>query len=265
MQGVEGFPTVMPHCWGRTFTLDEGACRVSARASGERRRVLVLKTKRSQEAGGASGSGDAGAAPAQLLFLPGASGNTDFWRPVAALLRTPVAAVQHVGWPGFGPTPPVPGVTSVEHLVERVVGSIQRPTALIAQSMGGVVALLATLAKPELVTHLVIAALSAGVDMKRHGARDWRPPRDEISRSDPSHLFAAYDEDLSSRLSSIEVPTLLLWGDSDPVSPVSVGRWLATVLPRSALHVIQDGTHTFSNARAGEVAPLIDLHLSTKA
>lgn len=202
---------------------------------------------------------------AQLLFLPGASGNTDFWRPVAALLRARAATVRHVGWPGFGPTPPEPGVVSLEQLAERVVGSIQAPTALIAQSMGGVIALLVALARPELVTHLVIAALSGGVDMQRHGARDWRPPRGEINPADPSHLFAAYSEDLSSRLSSIEVPTLLLWGDRDPVSPVSVGRWLATVLPKSVLHVVQGGTHTFSNVLAGEVAPLIDIHLSISA
>lgn len=136
---------------------------------------------------------------AQLLFLPGASGNTDFWRPVAALLRTPAETVRHVGWPGFGPTPPAPGVVSLEHLAQRVVDDIQAPTALIAQSMGGVVALLAALARPRLVTHLVIAALSGGIDMKRHGAQDWRPPRDQINPADPSHLFAAYDQDLASR------------------------------------------------------------------
>lgn len=201
----------------------------------------------------------------QLLFLPGASGNTDFWRPVAALLRTPAETVRHVGWPGFGPTPPAPGVVSLEHLAQRVVDDIQAPTALIAQSMGGVVALLAALARPRLVTHLVIAALSGGIDMKRHGAQDWRPPRDQINPADPSHLFAAYDQELASRLPSIDVPTLLLWGDSDPVSPVSVGQWLSTVLPRSSLHVIRGGTHTFSNGLAGEVAPLIDSHLSTAA
>jgi pimeloyl-ACP methyl ester carboxylesterase len=154
---------------------------------------------------------------------------------------------------------------SLEHLAQRVVDDIQAPTALIAQSMGGVVALLAALARPRLVTHLVIAALSGGIDMKRHGAQDWRPPRDQINPADPSHLFAAYDQDLASRLPSIDVPTLLLWGDSDPVSPVGVGQWLSTVLPRSSLHVIRGGTHTFSNGLAGEVAPLIDSHLSTAA
>lgn len=199
--------------------------------------------------------------PAQLLFLPGASGNVDFWKPVAALLRSPLEEVHHVGWPGFGPTPSDPKITTLQELADQVASRIDRPTAVVGQSMGGVVALLATLAKPELVTHLVIAALAGGIDLKRHGAREWRPPRDEIDPRDPSHLFVAYDRDLLPLLPSIRVPTLLLWGDSDPVSPVGAGRWLARVLPNSTLHVVAGGAHTFANTRAAEVAPLIGGHL----
>lgn len=199
--------------------------------------------------------------PDKLLFLPGASGNVDFWKPVAEQLRTPIATVKHVGWPGFGPTPAEPSVASLPSLVERVVAEIDRPTALVAQSMGCVVAILAALSRPDQVTHLVLAALSGGVDMKRHGARDWRPPSQEIT-SEPSHLFAAYSEDLSPLLPSIAVPTLLLWGDSDPISPVGVGQWLSEVLHRAELHVVRGGGHTFANSKADEIAPLIDRHLS---
>jgi poly(3-hydroxyoctanoate) depolymerase len=94
--------------------------------------------------------------PQQFLFLPGASGNIEFWRPVAELLGRPVEQMHYIGWPGFGPTPPDPEVTSLGKLVRLVAGRIQGPTALIAQSMGGVVALLAALEKPALVTHLVL-------------------------------------------------------------------------------------------------------------
>jgi poly(3-hydroxyoctanoate) depolymerase len=199
--------------------------------------------------------------PQQFLFLPGASGNIEFWRPVAELLGRPVEQMHHIGWPGFGPTPPDPEVISLGKLVRLVSGRIQGPTALIAQSMGGVVALLAALEKPALVTHLVLAALSGGIDMRRHGARDWRAPREEIDESDSSHLFAAYDQDLSSLLPTLRIPSLLLWGDDDPVSPVGVGRWLSTVLPSSRLHVVRGGTHTFCHAQANEVAALIRAHL----
>jgi pimeloyl-ACP methyl ester carboxylesterase len=201
------------------------------------------------------------AAPAQLAFLPGASGDTSLWEPVAEQLQTAVRSRRHIGWPGFGPTPADPSVTTLAHLVQRVSATIDQPTALIAHSMGGVVALLAALDKPQLVTHLVLSALSGGIDLARHGGRNWRPPRSEITGALP-YLFAAYDDDLSPRLPSIATPTLLLWGDQDAVSPVAAGQWLSQVLPHARLYVVRGGAHTFARAHAGEIAPLIDGHLS---
>ena len=207
-------------------------------------------------------AGPAGVAPEQLLFLPGASGNTDFWRPVAAALPVTLPT-HHVGWPGVGPTPPDPGITSLQGLVHSVVARLDRPTALVAQSMGCVVAVLAALERPQQVTHLVLAALSGGVDLQRHGAVDWRPPRTQVDPANPAHVFAAYDGDVTTRLPDVVAPTLLLWGDADPLSPVSVGRWLVDTLPRAALHVVAGGTHTFCHDRADVVAPLVSNHIVT--
>ncbi|CAN7601217.1 alpha/beta fold hydrolase [Rhizobacter sp. LjRoot28] len=197
----------------------------------------------------------------QILFLPGASGNTAFWKPVAAQLNIAGTRTAHVGWPGFGPTPFDPDVSSLPELAAAVSGRIVEPTALVAQSMGAVVAILAAMRRRHLVTHLVLAALSGGVDMKRHGARDWRPHRSSLDPTDPLHLFAAYDEDLTPLLSSMTMPVLLLWGGCDEISPVPVGEWLTEVLPRAALHVVPDGNHTFCNSHPERVAPRIRNHL----
>ncbi|MCP6695839.1 alpha/beta fold hydrolase [Pseudomonas donghuensis] len=51
--------------------------------------------------------------PQKILFLPGASGNNQFWKPVAEALETSIA-VQHMGWPGFGDSPANPQVTFPE-------------------------------------------------------------------------------------------------------------------------------------------------------
>ena len=56
-------------------------------------------------------------------------------------------------------------------------------------------------------------------------------------------------------------PVLLLWGDDDPISPVSVGEYLRGLLPNACLHVVQGGKHDLVQARADEVAPLIERHL----
>ncbi|WP_254797459.1 alpha/beta fold hydrolase [Geopseudomonas aromaticivorans] len=57
------------------------------------------------------------------LFLPGASDNTEFWRPAAERLAHPAQQV-HIGWPGFGSTPPDPNVTGMVDLVARVLPEI---------------------------------------------------------------------------------------------------------------------------------------------
>jgi pimeloyl-ACP methyl ester carboxylesterase len=199
--------------------------------------------------------------PTKLLFLPGASGNTRFWQPVADLLACPGERIHH-GWPGFGATPQQPDSVGIDDLVARVVADIDRPTALIAQSMGAVIALRAALQKPDLVTHLILSVTSGGIDISDLGAQDWRPDFHAANPTFP-RWFADHDQNLTPlQLNDIRIPVLLLWGDADPVSPVAVGQRLASMLPRSALHVISGGNHDLGHACADIVAPLIQRFLT---
>jgi pimeloyl-ACP methyl ester carboxylesterase len=109
-----------------------------------------------------------------LIFLPGASGNREFWKPVSAGLRHP-GARRFMTWPGFGGAPREPGVNGIDDLVARVTREITGPVALLAQSMGGVVAVRAALEKPRLVRRLVLSVTSGGIDVASLGATDWRP------------------------------------------------------------------------------------------
>ncbi|MCM2317863.1 MAG: hypothetical protein NDI93_00870 [Pseudomonas sp.] len=61
--------------------------------------------------------------PSKLIFLPGASGNTEFWRPAAERIAHPAQQV-HIGWPGFCSTPPDPSMTSMADLVARMLPEI---------------------------------------------------------------------------------------------------------------------------------------------
>ncbi|WP_338762496.1 alpha/beta fold hydrolase [Massilia sp. METH4] len=198
--------------------------------------------------------------PSKIFFLPGALGRPEFWQPIASLLHHPARKV-HVTWPGFSGIPPDPGIRGIEDLVERIVAGIDEPSALIAQSMGGVVAVLAALRKPDLVTHLVLSVTSGGMDMAALDAQDWRPAL-RVAHPGLPDWFTGYREDLSQRLPGLRMPTLLLWGDADPISPVKVGERLAALLPRAALHVLPGGDHDLGCAMANAVAPLIDRHLS---
>jgi len=184
--------------------------------------------------------------PERLLFLPGASGDTSFWRPLEQRLACRAERL-HLGWPGFGDTPPRPGVEGFDDLLALVLEPLDRPCALIAQSMGG-----------------VLAATSGGLPMAELGATDWRAG----FRTSLSHLpdwFATETTDLSGLLAEVAAPTLLLWGDADPFSPVAAGERLALLLPDARLHVINGGDHDLGLHHAGRLAPLIDAHLAAAA
>lgn len=195
-----------------------------------------------------------------LYFLPGASGSTEFWHPAARLLKHP-ARQNHVAWPGFNGVERDPAIRGIDDLVSMVLADIDGPSTLIAQSIGGVVAMLAALRKPELITHLVLCVTSGGMDMAAFDAEDWRPAMRAAQPGLPD-WFTGYHDDLTPQLSTLCIPTLLLWGDADPISPVQVGERLACLLPQANLQLIAGGDHMLGCAMASRVAPLIDRHLS---
>jgi poly(3-hydroxyoctanoate) depolymerase len=198
-------------------------------------------------------------APSKHLFLPGASGSTAFWQPLADRLTH--RAEQHiVAYPGFGGTPAVPGIEGFNDLVRMVVSHIDRPTALIAQSMGGVVAIRAALERPALVTHLVLSVTSGGIDTRALGAADWRQGFIDANPTFPDWL-TSFETDLTPELCRITQPVLLLWGDADPFSPPAVGRRLLELLPDAQLHIVPGGTHDLARDHAPELAPVVDAHL----
>lgn len=194
-----------------------------------------------------------------LIFLPGASGNTALWRPLSERLNHPGDRV-FLGWPGFGPTPSDPSIRGIEELVDLVVRRITRPVTLMAQSMGGVIAVRAALERPEWVRRLVLSVTSGGLDLAAMGAINWRP---QFRKENPSlpRWFEDDWTDLSDRLPQIAVPALLLWGDNDPISPVSVGERLAALLPDAELLVVPGGEHDLVEKHVDAIIGHVQRHL----
>jgi pimeloyl-ACP methyl ester carboxylesterase len=194
-----------------------------------------------------------------LLFLPGAGGSAAFWRPAADRLAGG-GRRRFFAWPGLGNEPHDPNVRGLDDLVSMVLSAIDEPADLIAQSMGGLVAVRVALAAPGKVRRLVLAATSGGVRMDDLGVADWR--------SDYRSAFPAAArwitetrQDLSSQLPTIKAPCLVLSGDADPISPPSVGRRLCGLLPNARLHIIRGGDHDLAQTHAAETAALIGEHL----
>jgi len=199
----------------------------------------------------------------KAVFLPGAGASASFWRPVADLLE-PIIQKRLLSWPGLGDEPAAATVRGIDDLVASLMAELDEPADVVAQSMGGLVAARAALAAPQKIRRLVLVATSAGAPVEDLGGVDWRPA-----------YYAAYPaaaawlrdlkEDLSPLIPSICAPTLLIWGDCDPISPVAVGERLRGLLPNARLHVVKGGDHDLATARAAEVAALIAQHLREAA
>lgn len=189
-----------------------------------------------------------------MLFLPGMAGLGSFWDPVRAHL--PNWTTSALDWPGLGGTAPDPAVHGYDDLVDRVVARLEQPSVLVAQSMGGYVAALTAIRHPELVSHLVLAATSAGLPMTELGAEDWRPGSRHAHPDAPEWAFAM-QPDLSGPLASIAAPTLLLWADRDPISPLPVGERLQQLLPHSHLVSYHSDDHWVVHHHAADVAARI--------
>lgn len=153
-----------------------------------------------------------------------------------------------------------PGIDSIDDLIALVADEITQPVSIVAQSMGGFIAIRLALAYPKLVKCLVLAATSGGVPVADLGGSDWR-----------TEYFAAFPNaakwiadpvrDLSDQIASIEASTLLLWGDADPISPVAVGKRLSALIPNARLCVFPGADHDLAQTHVEAVAVEVKRHL----
>lgn len=198
--------------------------------------------------------------PPRLLFLPGAGADPDFWRPLADRLPSDWERT-HFGWPGLGDQPSDATVNGVDDLVAMVEAKLgDTPCDLLAQSMGGVIAMLVTLRNPGRIRRLVLATTSGGVNVQDLGGADWRTSYySEYPRA--ARWIGEERRDLTAQIAGLRQPTLLLWGDADPISPLAVGRRLLALMPNAQLRVVPGGDHGFVESRPADIAGWIEAHL----
>jgi len=192
----------------------------------------------------------------RLVFLPGMGASATFWRPLADALPAGWDKVR-LNWPGLGDEPPDPAVQSFDDLVARVEAHLaDGPCDLLAQSMGGYVALQVALRRPDRARRMVLSVTSGGLDLRGLGGADWRAGYGQAYPKAAAWGFAPA-RDLSAELARIACPVLLLWGGADPISPVAVGERLCDLLPDARLHVTPGADHDLVQTHARELAPLV--------
>lgn len=232
-----------------------------------------------------------------VLLLHGWGSSSDSWRNVQDMLADAGLRVFVIDLPGFGRTPPPPSVWGVEEYascVEQFACAIGLSAfSLVGHSFGGQVALSLAFSHPSLVAKLALVAPAAiRPSLERGGrilsliakilalplsliptekARTWirRKAYGAIGRRDYGRaegimkkvLERVIRQDLSRLLSSVNTPTLLLWGDKDLLTPLSHGLRMKTTLPNATLKIFEGRRHNLHKEIPEDITRDISLFL----
>ena len=198
------------------------------------------------------------------MFVHGLSGSTLWWAR-----NVPVLAERYriylVDLPGFGTMRhsqrPFVLAQAASWLSGWMEAAGLKRAHLVGHSMGGYVSVRLAASRPEAVSRLVLVApagVPAGRSMLGHlvplllAARYATPAfmpvlvRDAM-RMGPTTLWRAtrdlLAEDVREDLRKIQAPTLLVWGENDPLIPPAVGDLLRQEIPSSRLLLLRGAAH----------------------
>jgi pimeloyl-ACP methyl ester carboxylesterase len=218
----------------------------------------------------------AGAGPATVL-VHGLAGSWRWWDPVAAPLAERLR-LYAVDLPGFGSSAGRRFVLGdapsyVRALLEEI--GLER-AHLVGHSLGGAVCARVAALWPERVDRLVLAA-PAGLLERRHAAQYALPLAAAVRHLRPEFLRVVVgdslragavtlyraatqllgDDALRAELARIEAPTLLVWGERDPLVPVALAREYERAIPETRLVVLGDTGHVAMAERPREFADAV--------
>lgn len=221
-----------------------------------------------------------------LLLLHGAGGNAEIWRPLLQVLGGFEALA--VSFPGRDGSAGTAHTTAHEAAawVLRFLEGIGRPEALLlGHSYGGAVAIEAAFASSAL-SGLVLAAsgarlrvhpkiMEAARDAQKSGER--LSPRFSFGEEAKEAAIERYERaaastpvaatvadwtacnafDRMGQLGTLTLPTLVVSGGADPLTPPKYGRFLVETLPRATLEELPGAGHMFPFERPEVLAPLV--------
>lgn len=240
---------------------------------------------------------------APVLVLSGALGTTwSIWDAALPALAARFRVLRH-DLPGHGRSPLPDGPVTVERIARAVVALLDELGAARAAfcgiSLGGMVGQWLGAHAADRVERLVLACTGAslgtaelyreraaqvraeGVAVTLDGARErWFTPAfrdsdaarrvlDELAAT-PAEGYAACAEavgafDFRDELASIAPPTLVLVGESDPVTPPEVVETLAGGIPGARRRVIANAAHLAVVEQPDAFAAAVLSHLGERA
>jgi 2-hydroxy-6-oxonona-2,4-dienedioate hydrolase len=237
--------------------------------------LQAVRLRRRSIAHAATGSGP------PVFLLHGLAGSSRWWQPQVAGLAQH-HTVHLVDLIGFGASSRQPFVLAeasaqLVELMDRL--NIDR-ASFVGHSLGGLVAADMAASRPERVARLILvnsAAMPFTGKRSRHvrnllralsqmplrvvplAVRDWLRAGPLVILSAGGQILAS---DLRQRLGRIEAPTLVAWGERDPLIPLDAGLKLARAIPRARLAIIEGAGHNPPWQRPEAMRSLLEVFLT---
>jgi pimeloyl-ACP methyl ester carboxylesterase len=222
-----------------------------------------------------------------ILFIHGAGGTHKVWRSQTEFFKDAIA----INLPGHGAGE---GKTSIDDYVEEVRGFCDaqglRNIVMIGASMGGAIAQKFALDHSEYLKALVLVSTGAklrvnpvifsaiekdyyeavellmqfffsekaGSELKRKSADEMKKIKPEVTRGD----FEACDKfNIMDRVKEINLPTLVICGLDDVLTPPKYSEYLKNNISGSKLEVIADAGHMVMREKPEEFNEKLDKFL----
>lgn len=243
---------------------------------------------------GVADNGTRGGVP--ILFLHGVGSDKSVWRPQLDHYRGVRPAIA-MDYPGYGDSAPRPGATREDYAraAFAVLDAIGHARAHICGlSLGGVVAIAMHGQAPERCLSLILAdtfavhpdgqgiyerALAASSDLRALAEARvdvlLAQPADPAIRSEVVETMAAIDPaayrlaaeavwlaDQTDRVAAIDVPTLVLCGARDIVTPPALSEELAAAITGAELRIFDGAGHLANLEKPAEFNAAVDAFLS---
>ena len=217
-----------------------------------------------------------------LLILHGWGSSSNSWTKVQGMIAAKGYRVIVPDLSGFGKTPAPSSAWGVEEYADFVGGFAQKlgveTFVLLGHSFGGQIAVQFAATHPEKLEKLVLVASAAvrrtpGLFQKLVAAAAqamsfvlYLVPFADLRHNIRSALYMmlrrrdyvrtqgvmrdvfkkVITQDLTAKFSKISMPTLILWGDKDELTPVQDAYLMNELIPNAKLEVIKGGKHALN-------------------
>lgn len=206
-----------------------------------------------------------------VLLLHGWGGSLNSFRAIEKNLIESGFSTINLDFPGFGGSEPPKENFDIfsycQIVYELILNERLKSVSIIAHSFGGRVAILLSALHPEIVKKLILVD-SAGIkpkkkfttkikvgwfktlkflknkgiiktDLNKFGSQDYKA----LPNSVKPVFIRVINQDLTSYLSKIKCPTLLVWGEDDKDTPLYFAKKMKKLIPDSAIIIFKGAGH----------------------